>query len=357
MDVSFLDKVPWQLSQGLYHAAAHFGREAFYILRPAEPYICIGAHQSPAQELDLAYARGRGIPILRREVGGGAVYLDGDQLFYQFVLRKDHPGLPANKEDLYRWLLQPVVETYRQFGVDARFHPVNDILAQGRKVSGNGAGEIEGMIVLVGNFILDFDYEVMARVLRVPDEKFRDKVYKTLSENLSTFKRETGTAPSIAELAAALVPRVAALLGPLIPRAEIDPDLMAKAYELAGRMSSDTWLYENERRLLEIEEVKIRAGVTVIRRVVKLPGGLVRLWAVNDEGGLRSVHIGGDFFIFPPGALEGLEQALEGAPAKGDAAEGAGISQIEERIREFFESHQVEMPGITPGDLAGVVMG
>jgi len=42
MDYYFLDKVSWEHSQALYHAAAYLGREALFILRPATPYVCIG---------------------------------------------------------------------------------------------------------------------------------------------------------------------------------------------------------------------------------------------------------------------------------------------------------------------------
>ena len=61
-----------------------------------------------------------------------------------------------------------------------------------RKISGIGAGEIGDCIVFVGNLIIDFDYEAMARVLKIPDAKFRDKVKKTIWENLSAIHREIG---------------------------------------------------------------------------------------------------------------------------------------------------------------------
>jgi lipoate---protein ligase len=345
MEYFFLDRVPWGDSQSLYHAAAYLGREMLIICRPATPYFCLGCHQDARQEIDLDYAGQHSIPLLRREVGGGAVYLDGQQLFYQFILHKDHPGLPAAKGDLYRMLLQPVVETYRQFGVAAEFRPVNDIVANGRKVSGNGAAEINDMLILVGNFILDFDYEMMSRVLRVPDEKFRDKVYKSLSENLSTFKRETGVIPATLDLADDLRQRVAALLGPLEEKHSIDPALRQKADERFAEMNTAEWLFENDVRKDRQPQVKIRDGVFVLQKVVKLPGGLVRLSAVNQEGRLADVHLSGDFFIYPPSALSGLEQALAGVALEPDGLQSA--------IQAFYAHQQVETPGITPESLAG----
>ena len=50
-------------------------------------------------------------------------------------------------------------------------------------------------MVFVGGILLDFDYQTMSRILKVPDEKFRDKVYKTMEENLTTMKKELGEPP------------------------------------------------------------------------------------------------------------------------------------------------------------------
>ncbi len=88
---------------------ADLGREGLILLSPASPYVCIGFHQNVEQEVDLAFCREQGIPVFRREVGGGAVYLDGGQLFFQLVLRADDPRVPAPREVFYRTFLAPVV--------------------------------------------------------------------------------------------------------------------------------------------------------------------------------------------------------------------------------------------------------
>jgi lipoate-protein ligase A len=346
MNYYFLDKVPWELSQGLYHAAAHLSREALFILRPATPYVCIGYHQDAHQEIELEYAAEHNIPVFRREVGGGAVYLDSGQLFYQLVLHRDHPAATTDKEAFYRRFLAPVIETYRAFGVDAVYKPVNDIIANNRKVSGNGAAEINDMIVFVGNFILDFNYEMMSKILRVPDEKFRDKVYKTLQDNLSTMLRETGSMPDTAALAADLARRYEALLGPLTP-AEPDAALLAKVDELDAEMNTPDWLFENDRRRKRADEVKIREGVYVLQKMLKTPGGLLRVTAVNEDGLLRDVYLSGDFFFYPANRLPDLEAALEGVPVEMEA-----ITAV---VQKFYQDHAVESPGVQPQDIGAVL--
>jgi lipoate-protein ligase A len=349
VEAYFLDRVEWGKSQSYYHAAAHLGREALFILRPATPYVCIGYHQDVEQEIDLEYARKENLPVFRREVGGGAVYLDSGQLFYQLVLYADRPGIPTSKGAFFEMLLMPVVETFHEFGVPAVFKPANDILVGGRKISGNGAAEIESMNVLVGNFILTFDYEQMSRVLRVPDEKFRDKIYKSLAENLTTMDRETGKIPPVEALASALIRRYETLLGPMDHRNAPDQRLRAEADLRFDMMNTPEWLYQNDRRKRVSRQVKIRDGVELIHSSHKARGGLIRVSAQREEGCLHDLHLSGDFFIFPPDSIPALERSLEGV--RDDPR------VVSEMIGAFFLERGVQAPGLTPRELAQAITG
>ncbi len=328
----------------LYHAAAHLQQEALFILRPATPYICIGFHQDAEQEIDLDFAKSHNIPVFRRDVGGGAVYLDSDQLFYQLILNKNRPEIPENKAELYHKFLTPVIETYREFGMPAEYKAVNDIIANGRKISGNGAAEINDMIVIVGNFILDFDYEMMSKCLRVSDEKFRDKVFKSLQENLSSFRRETGGFPETRRLGEALANRYEAILGRMGVKTAPEADLAAKARELQIERCSPEWLFANDRRQLDLRQIKIREGVYVIQNVLKTPGGLIRVTAINEDGKLQGVHISGDFFFYPAENLPALEQSLNGVVAD--------LHSVTNAVAEYYSRQSIESPGVQPGDFA-----
>jgi len=346
-----LGHVPWLESQLIYHALPRLDMEGLILLAPAEPYVCIGYHQDVTQEVDLDYCRAHGIPVFRREVGGGAVYLDGNQLFYQLVLHKDSPHPPpgwggkgGGKEAFYRTLLEPAVNAYRQMGIGARYKPVNDIITdEGRKISGNGAAEIGDYLILVGNVIMDFDYETMVRVLRVPDEKYRDKVHKSLRENLSTIRRELGAAPPLDEIEASLVANYEAVLGSL-ERSELPPVVYEKVAELKQTHTTDEWLYKRGKRREE-RMVKIAAGVEVSQRVYKAPGGLIRAIVETREGRIAEVSLSGDFFFYPADKLEALEAALA----------GVAPGTVESTIAEFYRWEGIESPGVTPSDFARVL--
>ena len=77
-------------SQTIYHGLAYARTEAtpptIVLATPAEPYVCVGFHQDIEAEIDLEYCASNDLPVLRRETGGGAVYLDSDQLFVQWVI-------------------------------------------------------------------------------------------------------------------------------------------------------------------------------------------------------------------------------------------------------------------------------
>jgi len=353
-----LGHVPWLHSQLIYHALPRLQREALIILAPAEPYVCIGYHQDAEQEVDLDYCRvhpvrpacqvadvGPGaIPVFRREVGGGAVYLDGQQIFYQLVIHRDNPLVPRGKEAFYRHFLAPVVETYRQVGVEARYRPVNDIVtAAGRKITGTGAADIGDYQILVGNLILDFDYDTMVRVLRVPDEKYRDKVFTTLRENLTTLRRELGLVPPYQELVDRLAHQFAPLVGGLEP-AELDQAVYDKVAELTPRFTAEEWLFKRGKRHAQ-RQVHIATGVDVLRRVHKAPGGLIRGDSVLRQGRLSDVSLSGDFFFYPAEKLGALEEALEGIPPQ----------EVEAVIARFYAAEGIESPGVTPADLAQVL--
>lgn len=339
MQLYHLKHVPWLESQLVYHAQPRVGVEGLNILAPSEPYVCLGYHQDLEQELDEAFCQERHIPIFRREVGGGAVYLDGNQVFYQIVLHKDHPLAQGSRTTLYQRMLQPVADAYGDLGVAARYRPVNDVITDGgRKISGTGAATIGDYIVLVGNLIADFDYETTARILRVPDEKYRDKVFKSMQENLTTLKREIGRVPDWDEMVTPLIRRFEQVLGPLEPAAL--PQAVSDQIEaLKPRFQSAEWLYKKGRRQVG-RNIKIATGVNVIQHVYKAPGGLIRATVQVDSGRWRYVSLSGDFFCYPADAIADLESALEGTLC----------AQTEDVIAQFYDTHDIETPGVAVDD-------
>ena len=335
-------KIPWQESQLIYHALAKLGREALCLVSPATPYVCIGFHQDVRQEVDIDFCRAHNIPIFRREVGGGAVFLDGNQLFFQLIIKRDNPIAPQRIDAFYKKFLQPVIEVHHRIGIQAEYKPINDLVVETRKISGSGAAEIGDCIVFVGNLILDFDYETMSRVLKIPDEKFRDKVKKTIEENLSTIRRELGEATSIQWDEQTLNNMVAEeftkVVGPLAP-ADKDDRLIKKMKMLESSMIDDTWLYRKGKRV-EGRVVKVLAGLEVRQRIHKATGGLLRADFTVNDGTIKDIFISGDFFCFPVEAIDRLAAKLE----------ACALDNIANVVTAFYQTEDFEIPGVTVDD-------
>jgi len=342
MDLYLLGKQSWDDSQLVYHAMAKLGREGLILLSPRSPYVCIGFHQDLFKEVDVDFCRSHRIPMFRRDVGGGAVYLDGNQLFFQMILKRDDPRIPASKEMFYKKFLQPAIHVYRRLGIAAEYKPINDVIAGNRKISGSGVGEIGPSVVFVGNLIVDFNHDMMAHVLKVPDEKFRDKVYRTLKENLSTIRQELGEENAIKwnedRLNEMMIEEFSKLLGPLNPR-PLDEPVRNKMDELRDIMESDAWLTKIQSRISSLK-LKIRDGVHLFQKVHKGNGGLIRADFEIHEDRFAGVSISGDFFCYPPDAVRILESMFEGAKR----------SEFIALIDAFYSDHSVETPGISIDD-------
>jgi len=346
MKLFHLRRVDWLESQLIYHALPRVKVEGILILAPKTPYVCIGYHQNLEQEVDLDYCKETGIPVFRREVGGGAVYLDGNQIFYQIVIHKDNPLARGGKAEFFERMLMPVVETYNDLGITTKFKPVNDIItAEGRKISGTGATEIDDFIILVGNLIADFDYKTMVRVLRVPDEKYRDKVFKSMTENLTTIKRETGRIPEWDDMAAPLLKNYEKVLGKL-ESSELTQDVREQMKKLEPDYLSDDWLFK-KRRSTEKRKVKITTDINIVQHIYKAPGGLIRAAFELNGDVVSNLSISGDFFCYPSNVIRRLEETLEGAKQ----------SEIADRVEEFYKSPNIEIPGIKPEDWEKAVIG
>jgi len=341
--------VPWLDSQVIYHAVASAMTEAtedtLTLVNPAEPYVCIGYHQELEKEVDVAYCTQHGLPMTRRQVGGGAVYLDRAQLFWHFIVHRSRA--PYRIEDVYTRYLAGPVNALRAMGIPAYHRPVNDIQVEGRKIGGTGAATIGEAMVVVGSLIFDFDYEVMARVLKVPSEKFRDKVYQSLREYLTTIRRELGDkAPSWDEGKRFLIDQIAAALDADVYFDSLNEREQREMVRWRAVLGSKAWLEQSGG--LKHPGVKIAEGIHVRESAYKAPGGLLRATIRVRDQLLDDVALSGDFFIYPQDAIGTLTQALVGSALE--------QQELHERVTLFWQDNHIQAPGITPDDVVHVIM-
>jgi lipoate-protein ligase A len=341
-----LDNLPGQQSMLVFHALARMGFEGLILVSPQVPLASIGYFQDATKEIDLEYCKKSGIPVMRREVGGGATYLDRNQIFYQIIWRKDNIRFPSKIKEVFPYLSQPVCETYKDFGIETYFRPENDIITKNQhKISGEGGGDIGDNMVFVGGILMDFDYKTMSKILKVPDEKFRDKIYKSMEENLTTMKRELGILPNRDEIVQSLINNYERLLGKLNP-VTLSQETIDKMIKLENWFTSDEFLYKKTPRIPK--GVKIREGVNILYSIYKARGGLIRTAQEIKNNVIEDIGISGDFQFYPKSELNCLEKDLKKTKRK----ERTIISKIE----DFYDNHNIESPGVEPEDVTDAIM-
>ncbi len=336
-------------SQAVYHGLAETiapdSAPILSLASPLTPYVCVGMHQDIEKEVDEAFCAAHHLPIYRRHVGGGAVYLDENQLFTHFIFPSNK--VPQRAEQLYPMFIEPVVRTYREMGIPATYRPVNDIHVDGRKIGGTGAASIGGATVLVGSFMLDFDTAMMARCLKVPSEKFRDKLRQTLDDYMTTMVKQLGAMPDRADLKARFLRHCADVLG-------VEPVLdqptaaeWAAIEQAEADLLDPEWINVQHRKLVALG-VKIAADTHLTESAFKAPGGLIRVHLLDRAGRVADLVLSGDYTCLPPEGADILAGDLTGCTLD--------LAALTDKTQTILRDREIEMPGISAGDIANAIL-
>jgi lipoate-protein ligase A len=157
----------------------------FYINAPA---IIIGRNQNTIEEINADVVNERGIRVVRRISGGGAVYHDLGNLNFSFMTRD--VSARFNRYDLFN---RPVVDVLRALGVPAEIGGRNDILVEGRKISGNAQFATAGRMFSHGTLLVDSNLDDVTSALRPKPGKVESKGVKSIRSrvaNIAEFLRE-----------------------------------------------------------------------------------------------------------------------------------------------------------------------
>jgi len=335
-------------SQTVYHAVGYAMKDdtpnTIIMVSPNAPYVCVGYHQDIQKEVDLEYCAKNNLSVYRREVGGGAVFLDNGQLFTQWIFHKE--DLPASLEERFKLYIDPLVATYQELGINAMHRPINDVHVEGKKIGGTGAAQMGIAEILVGSLMYTFDKKTMSQVLKVPSEKMRDKIFESLEAYMTTMSEQLGSTPDRVAVKDLYMKKVSEALGAEIYEGEWTAEEEAMAKEIDERFVSDEWLYQKGQ--LRQQGVKIHQDVHIVETAFKSQGGLIRIIARLREGRIDDISFSGDFTLLPVFALGALEQSLRGVSATPET--------LQSKIEEAYYRLDIQSPGVTPTDFTTAIM-
>lgn len=163
------------------YLARYTDGESFFIWR-VPPTVIVGRNQVLEAEADLEYCRDRGIQVWRRKSGGGCVYADeGNIMVSRIMGGHDVPFL-------FESHLLMLALFLRRIGLDAAVSGRNDILVDGKKVSGNAFYSMHGRNVVHGTLLFDADCDVMERVLTPPKVKLERNGVRSVRQRVTNLK-------------------------------------------------------------------------------------------------------------------------------------------------------------------------
>jgi lipoate-protein ligase A len=158
----------------------------FYGWKPSA--VSIGYFQSMEKEVDLGRCSSLGVDVVRRRTGGGAVYHDNEGEITYSIIGKEEL-FPKDIIASYRLICGWICDSLSILDISSEFKPINDIIVGGKKISGNAQTRRGGVLLQHGTVLYDVDVDRMFSVLKVPDEKIKDKMIATVKERVTSIRQ------------------------------------------------------------------------------------------------------------------------------------------------------------------------
>ncbi len=145
--------------------------------------VIIGKHQNTVEEVNQQFADSNNIKIARRTTGGGAVYHDLGNLNYTFITNY------YNKEEVdFKKFAIPVVKALQSLGLNPELSGRNDILLDGKKISGTALACIGDRFMFHGTLLFDINIDMASKVLTVKADKIESKGIKSVKSRITNIK-------------------------------------------------------------------------------------------------------------------------------------------------------------------------
>jgi lipoate-protein ligase A len=153
-----------------------------YLWRNADTVV-IGRHQNPWKECRLSEMEKDGVKLARRQTGGGAVFHDSGNLNFTFLNGKHDYSRERNS--------RIVCSALAKAGIRAEPSGRNDILVEGKKVSGSAFRETDDRAFHHGTLLVDSDLGRLTRYLNPDPKKLASRGVESVKSrvaNLSDFR-------------------------------------------------------------------------------------------------------------------------------------------------------------------------
>ena len=167
------------------HVARMFPDGDYFFMWQVEPTVIFGRNQLIENEVNQDYCRKHGIDMVRRKSGGGCVYADMNNIMFSYITEDE------NVNFTFTHYINMVVAVLQKLGIPAVANGRNDIMVDGRKVSGNAFYHIPGRSIVHGTMLYDTDMQNMVGSITPSDEKLVSKGIQSVRQHINLLKNYT----------------------------------------------------------------------------------------------------------------------------------------------------------------------
>lgn len=282
--------------------------ESYLLFYINEPSIIIGRNQNTIEEINKDYVEENGITVVRRLSGGGAVYHDLGNLNFSFITKDDGDSFSN-----FRKFTEPVINALNKLGVLAELSGRNDIVVDGRKVSGNAQFFTKGRLFTHGTLMLDSEIDHVVSALKVKKDKIESKGIKSIRSRVANISEFLDEKLTMAEFRHHLLTYIFEGQED-IPEYVLTPHDWEQIEKLSKeRYQSWDWNYGMSPKFN-------------IQRTHRFPVGSIDVRLEVDKGIIENCKIYGDFF--GTGDVQDIEKQLIGQKYE-KAALQAALNEID----------------------------
>ncbi|MGM9838216.1 MAG: biotin/lipoate A/B protein ligase family protein [Paludibacteraceae bacterium] len=155
------------------------------------PTVIFGRHQVMEDEVNIDYCRSHNVQMYRRKSGGGCVYADGGNLMLSYITPNTHV------EQVFQHYLDTMVSALQGLGIVAVKSEHNDILVEGRKVSGNACYALQTGTIVHGTLLYNVDFVALQQAITPTREKLSKHGISSVRQRVSNLLELQQLQPSI----------------------------------------------------------------------------------------------------------------------------------------------------------------
>lgn len=290
--------------------------ERYFMLWRNENAVIVGKNQNTIEQIDPAFTEARGISVVRRLSGGGAVYHDLGNINFTFIT----DAIEGGALDLQSFCV-PIVAALRQFSVDSEITGRNDITIGGRKFSGNAQYVKNGRVMHHGTIMFDSDLDTAAAALRVGSDKVMSKGVDSVRSRMTNVK------PHIRDESVDIRAFWAALKSAALEWGGAQKDAEARRVGVPSPTALEYALTADDTR--EIERIRAeryalwewnygKSPAYCVEKRRRIEGcGSLEVYMDVKNGAIAAFSVFGDYFCVED--QSGLADRLTGCPLRPDA--------------------------------------